>query len=554
MPRPDLGSAESFPAYDQPFIPAPEDSLFSGTLESPSSPVQPEKQPRVKALRSKGSEPAKELITEPDSAEHADIKENQRDSIATHLIKIAERCELWCNQDQQACVTWELDGHFQNAFVESTAFSDYLSAVYFVMTGQGVNETAMKTALCTIRAKAIHAGIHFTSGLRLAGHGGKIYLDLGNETWDVIEITEQGWSVMKAASPVRFLRRRGLRPLPMPNQTGGIGNLWNYLNVANENRVLIAGFILQCFNPWCGYFGLNLHGGAGTAKTTATQFVRNLIDPNQATTASFPKDARELFISASAQRVLAYDNVSHLTGDESDWLCRMSTGDAYRSRTLYTNFDETILIARNPWIINGIPNVVARGDLLERGISVELLPIPKEHRITDSSLRTNFETDLPCILGGFLRAVVDCLRNYELVSNAYQGKLPRMAEASAWITAGESAIGFREGEFLTQHEVMSGKSCHESIDGDLVATELVRLVEEEGGLDLLIGELRTKLVEALDWKEGRSRGHPLASPKSFGAYLTRLAPTLMSAHGISIKKDPIRKKRGWRVEIKIDPS
>lgn len=530
------------------FIPSMGDVLFTNTVEMPSESPSSSKGSRTRILKSKC--PAKADQSKSAKTDRTDTSdENPHGSVASRLIAIAEVCELWADRDGNACVTWAASGRSRNARVEGSGFRQYLSACFYEMTGMGVNDNAMKSALCTIEAKALHSGTVHPTALRVGGLNGKIYLDLGDADWNAIEIGDRGWKLLNKDCPVRFLRRTGMQALPMPEKSPNIDSLWKYLNVATEDRVLIAGFILQCFNPSCGYFGLNLHGGAGTAKTTATFVVRTIVDPNQALTASFPRDAKELFISASAQRVLAFDNVSHLSNEESDWLCRMSTGDAYRSRTLYTDFDETILTARNPWILNGIPNVISRGDLLERGISVELHAISKHERITEAKLKSEFGADLPMILGGFLEAVSASLRNLPIVKKTYAGKLPRMAEAAEWITAGEVAMGFSEGEFLARHAVMSIKSSHESIDGDLVASKLVEMSLEQGGFTKLIGELRQDVVDALDWKDGRSRGHPLANPKAFGGYLTRITPVLLSAHGITIQKESVRSSKGWRVTL-----
>ena len=525
------------------FTAAPGDVLFNGTIETPTESTTICKKARTKKLKSKGSEkPVTDETELPDST-----KESPRESVATQLICIAEKCELWANQNGIACVTWQDSEKSRNARIDSNAFRQYLSSCYYEMTGQGINDNAMKTALCTIEAKAQYSQTTHPTALRLGALNGKIYLDLVDADGRVIEISESGWRLLDSVCPVRFLRCNGMQALPMPEQSTKIHALWKYLNVAPDDRVLIAGFILQCFNPSCGYFGLNLYGAPGTAKSTATFVVRSLVDPNQAMTASFPKDAKELFISASAQRVLSFDNVSHLSLDESDWLCRMSTGDAYRSRTLYTDSDETILTARNPWILNGIPNVISRGDLLERALSVELMPIPTVERIPGADLLNQFKSDLPSILGGFLDAVSASLKNLSWVKKTYAGKLPRMAEAAEWITAGETILGFKDGDFLARHAVMSTKSSHESIDGDLVASKIVELVMEQGGFTKCIGELRQEVIDALEWKEGRSSGHPLANPRAFGAYLTRIASVLLSAHGINIQKESIRSSKGWRV-------
>lgn len=493
--------------------------------------------------------PSKPIQTDPILTPPADgapdpPSDDDEKGVVEHLLEIAGACELWTDQDERPCATWEIDGSRYNALVNGREFRSYLSATFYAMTEMGVSDFAMKTALCTIEARALHEGITHRTALRLGGFDGKVYLDLGDRDRTVIEVSDQGWKVLTTACPVRFLRRQGMQSLPIPQPSTSIEHLWKYVNVAAEDRVLFAGFVLQCLNPSGGYFGLNVYGGAGTAKTTATWIARSLIDPNKAMSASFPSDARELFISASAQRVLAFDNVSNLSPEQSDWLCRVSTGDSHRSRTLYTDDSETILSARNPWVVNGIPNVVSRGDLLERAISIELLPISRDARITEDALKAQFTADLPVILGGFLNAVSASLRRLAWARDCYAGLLPRMAQAGEWICAGEQALGFAQGSFILRHITMSAKASHDSIDGDEVATALVEMVREKGDFTEVIGMLRKDLITALEWKEGRDRFHPLSNARAFSAYLTRLTPTFLAAQEIKIFKEPVRSSKG----------
>ena len=57
--------------------------------------------------------------------------------------------------------------------------------------------------------------------LRVGGHDGKIYLDLADQDWRVVEIDADGWRVVED-SPVRFIRRKGMRALPVPVPDGRI--------------------------------------------------------------------------------------------------------------------------------------------------------------------------------------------------------------------------------------------------------------------------------------------------------------------------------------------
>jgi hypothetical protein len=55
--------------------------------------------------------------------------------------------------------------------------------------------------------------------VRVAEHGGNVYLDLADESWRVVRITARGWTII-TDPPIKFLRRKGMLALPTPARTG----------------------------------------------------------------------------------------------------------------------------------------------------------------------------------------------------------------------------------------------------------------------------------------------------------------------------------------------
>ena len=63
----------------------------------------------------------------------------------------------------------------------------------------------------------------------------KYYLDLADEQWRTIEISDSGWRVLEKP-PVIFVRTSSMRSLPEPKETGDLDLLWNYINIPKEDR------------------------------------------------------------------------------------------------------------------------------------------------------------------------------------------------------------------------------------------------------------------------------------------------------------------------------
>src|SRR5215213_1019533 len=122
-------------------------------------------------------------------------------------------------------------------------------------------------------------------------------------------------------------------------------------------------------------------------------------------------------------------------------LCRISTGDGFAVRELYSDQDETILDVQRPQMLNGIEEVVTRNDLLDRSVMITLPSIAKDQRRPEKHLWRDFEQARPAILD----AVSTALANEGTVT--LDGH-PRMADFAEWIVAAEPALPWEPGVFL----------------------------------------------------------------------------------------------------------
>jgi hypothetical protein len=127
--------------------------------------------------------------------------------------------------------------HKETWRVSSTSFRQWLSGKYFERTGGVPSREAITDALCVLEGRALFNSPEAKTFLRLGGAGEAIYLDLGNEAWEVVEITGAGWRVTKEC-PIRFRRTRGMRPLPTPAR-GGQGTepgrpTWVHSSIARQ--------------------------------------------------------------------------------------------------------------------------------------------------------------------------------------------------------------------------------------------------------------------------------------------------------------------------------
>ena len=376
--------------------------------------------------------------------------------------------------------------------------------------------------------------------VRIAHVRDKTYFDLGDSTWRVVEIDGQGWRIVDPPDDVVFRRGGSLSPLPVPEMGGSLLELRRFLNVSDSDFVLVLGWLLGCF---CGgpYPMLALKAEQGSGKSTATQMLKDLIDPEPGARREPPKDGGALTAAASAHHVVSYDNLSYIDADLSDRFCRLMTGAGISNRELYTNNDEFTVSLRRPLIINGIGLRIERGDLLSRTYSVRLAPIPHERRLPEQEIQKDFDMARPQIIGAILTAVSAALRSKERFS-----PVSRMADAELFVRRAEAegAFPWTQGTFAYVLESADKAAIDEAMDGDVIAQKIIEMVDTSSWQGT-VGELFKEITGPLDLAD---RKHLPSSPRALRSALDRLAP-LLREHGIEIATG-MKTNKGRLVHLK----
>ena len=436
----------------------------------------------VQSLKDKGLDSIVATITKLErltgkTAEVPDEEEKKkRESKTDKLIKMAlEDFELFHDKDLKAYATIQRDKHRETFPLRSKAFRTCLSGRFWTQYGEGIGGQILQDALGTLEGQAIHGEPCHPVYVRLAVHNDTIYLDLGSNSFEVVEITSSGWSVLNNQNVVKFRRPSGMAALPYPTTGGSIESLKKYINLStSEDWPILAGFIIMCFNPWGPYPILTFTGEQGAAKSTGEKVIKAITDPSTAPLRSLPKETRDLAIHSMNSFVLAYDNLSDIPSHMSDALCRQATGSGFATRTLYSDDEETIIDTKRPIMLNGITNVVRRHDLADRSILLNLAIIPDEKRITEADFWGDFGDDAPDILGAILDAVSCSLRNHRTIRLL---KAPRLADFAVWVTAAESALGWGDGIFLKAYSINRQEVTALTLDADQVGTAVKTFME-----------------------------------------------------------------------------
>ena len=234
--------------------------------------------------------------------------------------------------------------------------------------------------------------------------------------WPAVCVSAEGWRVVGAADvPIKFVRRKGMLPMPEPTRGGSIEELRPLLNMPDDDTwTLAVGWIVGALRPHGPYGVLSISGEAGSAKSTVSRLIRGLIDPNVSPLRRLPKTERDIFISAGSGWVAVYNNMSGIRPELSDALCALTTDGGFATRALYADDEESIFSARRPAILNGIDEPATRPDLVDRSISLWLKRIVEADRRTERTINAEYERVRPGVLGALLDAVSCALRGREV--------------------------------------------------------------------------------------------------------------------------------------------
>jgi len=469
------------------------------------------------------------------------------------LIALADSAQLFHSPEGISYADVVVKDHRETLLISPKAtnsgFGAWLQHRFFEETGGAPNSEALRSALNTLAAQARYSGQRHDVHVRVANVKDKIYFDLGDEDWRVIEIDPQGWRLTEDP-PVRFLRKRGMLPVPMPVPMANaemmyqaIEKLFTYTNVANEEDFcLVVSYLLSVLRGQGPFPVLVLLGEPGAAKSTLLELLKSLVDPNKAPLRTPPRDARDMFVAANNGYLIAYDNLSYLQEWLSDMLCRLSTGGGFGTRQLYTDDEEMLFDAMRPVALTAVDNVVIRGDLTDRSLFLTLVPIPDDKRRRRQELWSAFERDRPQILGALFDLVAYGLRK---LPRTKLKEYPRMADFAEWASACEGRL-WNPGYFAKAYGLNRAGATASIVEEDLIANAIASFMESRqqwnGETKQLLRELNSEADEEI-----KAHKYWPKAPNALSRRMNRMAGMLRKI-GIIITPEPAETNRsGWRI-------
>ena len=191
---------------------------------------------------------------------------------------------------------------------------------------------------------------------------------------------------------------------------------------------------------------------------------------------------------------------------------------------LYSDGDEHLVAVCRPVLLNGIPSLLARGDLADRAIAITLPAIPDAQRRPEEAVWQAFEAAAPAILALLLDALQTALAG---LPGLRLPRLPRMADFARLACAAAPAFGWTADAMLDAIEGNRADAVEAVIEADPVAVAVRGFMEAQPGQvwEGTASELLGIVNERAPLEQQRERGYPKDAAR-LSTRLRRMAPAL----------------------------
>jgi len=379
-------------------------------------------------------------------------------------------------------VITHLRGRKEAIYVKNTAFTGVLQKAFHDIHGYDIEPEAIRRFQEIRYNKAfVNEELEKTQLYkRVAEVDSTIYIDLNDEKGQIIKVTKDGWEIIEDA-PVLFERGNHMAELPTPKEGGSLDDLKLFVRLANpKDFPLIKAWLVNCFVQGNQQPCLSVNGEAGSGKSTFCEILKIIADPEISEAGQMiSRKEEETVLTVSKRHCTFFDNASKVTAELSDFFCQVATNGSKEVRRLYTTDEIVQYRFRNPVILNGINDMIFRGDLADRAVKIELEKNDKDSDKTQIMKR--FESKRAEFFGAILSMLVTYLQRREVFDERLMKSSTRMKQFGILGTILEPELGLETGEFLKIYDENKDASAAAVIEGHPMFDPIQKLLTEHQG-------------------------------------------------------------------------
>ena len=321
-----------------------------------------------------------------------------------------------------ACVPF--NDHVEVHAVQGTGLKRWLQHRYFSATGGALTKRELEDAINTLSAQAMYEGREEEVSCRVAWRGLCAFLDVGDSSWQIIQISEKGWSVVAQTPEARFVRPAGALALPQPvRELNAELRLQSLFRLSDDQLRLIVAWMVLVMQHGGPYPVLYL---CGEGASLLAGMIRSVVDPHAIPVRAVPQNERDLRIAAFHSWLVVL-SIQKMPTWLANGLCNLHSGAALGTRENYQDTEEVVLGGRRPVILVGADRIPMRRDLLDLMLTVELPARSARDRKSDAEMREEMK-ELCGSIFGYLLNVLSAALSF---SDYREPVLPRLAEFGA---------------------------------------------------------------------------------------------------------------------------
>jgi hypothetical protein len=354
----------------------------------------------------------------------------------------------------------------------SKDYGSKLQYRYYTRTKAMPAKKFLNNVLAIMEMRAKHEGQRVGLKNRVSGKDKAFIYDLRDKRY--IKTTAKGWEIIPAYPLFRRYNHQQPQVEPIPG--GDPWEVFNFLTVSEESRLLIMVYIISLFVARIAHPVFAVFGDQGSAKSFFCTVINRLVDPTLTERIIQPKNERDLIQTLRQKYVTVLDNLSNINDRVSDIFCQVCTGGGISFRKLYTDEGENIAQFLHVVILNSISLAIVNADLMDRSIILKCNRIKPEDRKPEDELWDAFEIARPRILGGIFDTLVRAMAIYPTINIE---KLPRLADFAKWGYAIAEALGRNGNQFLEDFS-QNVKRQNESVaDKNVLCQIVIQLMSDK---------------------------------------------------------------------------
>lgn len=428
-----------------------------------------------------------------DSGEQASSDTEEKPADLLYNLARTEITEMFRDEETQAAyAVMTIDGTRHVLNMESEQFKlklrilheNHIAATPNTELSQLISETDLNKVVQQLLARN---DTHRILYLRSYFDGSTAYYDFMNKEYQYAVITPEGYSIKDDSFHI-FKRydEYHAQILPDKESTNGGALFDNAIKsfnlIDNEygdknllfRAATIALFIKPQVRPTMPIWSVN--GPEGSSKTSLLLYVKDLKDPINGNPKSMvhrwrrgDKAADDRALIVSQNDFVIFDNLSHLSEEDSDEMCVYSTGGRHGGRKLYTNTDMIRYELQGNVGYTSINDVAKQSDLISRQLKFQL-DIRTEN-MAESIFWSMKAKEKPAVLHYIFMTIGRAIPIYnKLTGNPWNLTSHRLADFILLCEAISQAIGQPEGRIIELFKRVEQEQAERSINNSSFAS------------------------------------------------------------------------------------